>query len=652
MFFMGNMVLVLTLPRARAGKPKEEVTAEDKRLSGLMAQIEKKDEKYKQEKALRLGFYINLFNWLAIVGLAFFYIFESMLNITHTFFYKAAFSTIVAQSLGYHLLVWRRFALKYPEISPKIDYAFWLFAGTLFTQLLGGFTTLAFFGFIAIVIAAALLLGPYFSFLAATIALGVGLFGNGWDLGLFSSSYVQLELVLLLSAAIFSAFLAKRHEALLLEKQKSQALVNQLTTDKGKIEAMLESMGDGVFVTDPLKRLILINKSALNLLGISSGAQVLGSFYGNSFTFREAEKGKKISVEVDDPIQQSISESRSIVRDDLLLENKKGEKIAVAVYISPVIDAKGDVMGAIVLLRDVTQEKEMEKMKYEFVSIASHEIATPIAVIEGNLAMVLDEKMGKVDKAAKELIGKAYDGSRRLAVLVKDLLSVSKLDQGKMTLTIEEFDPVKLAQEVAEELSMKAKDAGIYLKSKAVDKNIPKIQADAGKTREVLINLAGNAIKFTKNGGVEIEVSKTDKAIQFAVRDTGVGIGKEYVPYLFQKFHQIDSSHTRAVGGTGLGLYISKSIVELHGGKIWAESEVGKGSNFIFTLPIKKQKGVVGENFFAGQAKIKNAKELKKRREELMVNPVVKRFSKLANKKTKATAKSSVAGRARENASR
>ncbi len=240
------------------------------------------------------------------------------------------------------------------------------------------------------------------------------------------------------------------------------------------------------------------------------------------------------------------------------------------------------------VLRDITKEKEMEKMKFEFVSIASHEISTPIASIEGNLSMILDEKIGKVDEVAEKLLHGAYEGSRRLSRLVKDLLNVSKIEEGRMTMDLEPADIEKLIKSVIEELTPQAKKSGLELKYEEPQRALPQVLMDSDRIREVISNLIVNAIKFTPSGSITIKVSRGQDLITITVADTGIGISQEYLPYLFQKFHQIDSTATRKAQGTGLGLYICKSIIELHGGKIWVESEKGKGSRFSFTVQIAK----------------------------------------------------------------
>jgi signal transduction histidine kinase len=231
---------------------------------------------------------------------------------------------------------------------------------------------------------------------------------------------------------------------------------------------------------------------------------------------------------------------------------------------------------------------QLDKMKDEFISMASHELNTPLAAIEGYLSMVLDEGMGKVDAKSKEYLSRAYASSKRLAELILDLLNVSRIEQGRLKMKFSQVSMVELAESVVHELQIKADSKKIYLKIEA-EKSLPKLWCDPDRIREVIVNLTGNALKFTDKGGVTINIGKSEGGfIRVTVVDTGRGIAKEDQKKLFQKFSQVKREIDEHQG-TGLGLYISKNFVELHKGKIWVESEAGKGSKFIFEIPLLKE---------------------------------------------------------------
>ena len=280
-------------------------------------------------------------------------------------------------------------------------------------------------------------------------------------------------------------------------------------------------------------------------------------------------------------------------------------------------------------LRDANDKlKQVDAMKTEFISMASHELLTPISAIEGYLSMMLDEHMVKIeDPKARQYMESVYKSSKRLARLVTDLLNVSRIEQGRMLVEKKETDLEMLIDEVMKELKFKAEEKHHELMAQIRDGVNTKIYADEDKIKEVIINLTGNSIKYTKDGGkigigvdvwptseVEKRFSKMqtelkehakttegalqtivdekfaqlvgDKQIIVLVKDTGIGITREDIGHLFQKFSRVGDWSTQEVQGTGLGLYISRALVEMHHGRIWVESEgEGKGSTFYFSLP-------------------------------------------------------------------
>ena len=252
---------------------------------------------------------------------------------------------------------------------------------------------------------------------------------------------------------------------------------------------------------------------------------------------------------------------------------------------------------------------ELDALKTEFVSMASHELLTPISAIQGYLHMIVVEKIIPLsDSKSEGILRKVYDSSNRLARLVTDLLNVSRIESGRIVLENQNFDINQVIQIAVSELKIKTDEKNLKLLwSPQVE---PKVYADKDKLKQVLTNIIGNAIKYTEKGEIEVSTSlEKDKALgtklegggekakrietrgDFVivhVRDTGVGIPKEEISTIFQKFHRIGDWKTRNTQGTGLGLYIAKNITEMLGGKIWVDSEYGKGSTFSFSVPLKE----------------------------------------------------------------
>lgn len=279
--------------------------------------------------------------------------------------------------------------------------------------------------------------------------------------------------------------------------------------------------------------------------------------------------------------------------------------------------------------------KDLDIMKTEFVSVASHELLTPISAIEGYLSMILDEKLVKIeDENAQRFLENSYQSVKRLSRLVSDLLNVSRIEEGRLSVEKADIELSKLIGEVVSELKFKAQNKKIAMSVDLIKKPPLNTYADSDKVKEVLINLAGNAIKFTKEGGqieIKADVWPTEKVKSesegidqlaqehvgskqmltseinenlrtmvgseqyvISVKDNGVGISKDDMRKLFQKFSRVGDWNVMRAQGTGLGLYISKSLIEMHHGQIWAKSEgLGKGTTFYFSLPLLTHKAEI-----------------------------------------------------------
>lgn len=254
---------------------------------------------------------------------------------------------------------------------------------------------------------------------------------------------------------------------------------------------------------------------------------------------------------------------------------------------------------------------ELDKLKDEFVSLASHELRTPMVSIRNYIWMVLNGKGGKVNPKQREFLRRAYDSTSRLSRLVNSMLNLSRIESGRVILSVQQADIRMVLKDVVTEIGARADQLGIKLvirqkieSTKTGDAvQLPTVIIDIDKIKEVLVNLIGNSLKFTPVGGsITIALSVDQDEVHVSVTDTGVGLEKDQIPKLFQKFSMLRESYSAnatTAQGTGLGLYICKSIIEMHGGKIWVESEGrGKGSSFIFTVPrfSEKQMHLMNKN--------------------------------------------------------
>jgi len=241
---------------------------------------------------------------------------------------------------------------------------------------------------------------------------------------------------------------------------------------------------------------------------------------------------------------------------------------------------------------------EDDQAKSEFVSIASHELLTPIAAVQGWLSMALEEGMGEIDPQPRSFVEKAFNATRRLSSLVKDLLSVSQIEAGRMKFKLQRVEVGQQIEQALDQLHFLAEEKKLSLSFEKPARPLPAVLADTDRVMEVLINLVGNAIKYTPQGSITVRALPDvhGKFVRIEVSDTGLGMSKQERAHLFEKFYRIASPETTGIMGTGLGLYITKSTVEKMDGTIDVESSPGKGSTFSFTLPVFKVQAAESPN--------------------------------------------------------
>ncbi|HYE22024.1 MAG TPA: ATP-binding protein [Verrucomicrobiae bacterium] len=377
-------------------------------------------------------------------------------------------------------------------------------------------------------------------------------------------------------------------------------LENILTQEKGKLNSMVESMADGVFMVDTRNRLLVINPVAKQMLHITKNQPSM-------FDVLDALASK---VDLRTKIEESMKFDKLIVEEQLIISDK-----VLRVLISPVKDADNKALGAVVLFHDITKEKAVEKMREDFTSMMVHELRSPLTGIRSIANLLREEKIKNEQKKYQEFIDLIVTNSASMLDLVNDLLDVAKLEAGKFQVLKKDTDIKKLAEQKIQSFKSLAAENGVEIEGKFTEK-LPNVSADENKIGQVLNNFLSNAIKFTTQGKIVVSVfslkagedmvnkvaslgmvwpgmkniDKFDKdQIVIAVTDSGIGIPEDQQEKLFNKFTQLEQSAASEKRGTGLGLVISKGIVEAHGGKIGLFSEINKGTTFYFNLPVEKQ---------------------------------------------------------------
>jgi signal transduction histidine kinase len=251
-----------------------------------------------------------------------------------------------------------------------------------------------------------------------------------------------------------------------------------------------------------------------------------------------------------------------------------------------VLSSSSEWLGGVVVYHDISREVLSERLKNEFIATASHELRTPLTSIRGYVDLLLLGTLGSLSQAQNDFLKVVKNNVARLVELIDDLLDVSKVEAGELRLRREPLDMSEVLYEVGESLYSQFSERSISL---AIDvaQGLPKVVADRSRVRQIVVNLVSNACKYTPEGGhVDLVLSNGGDKLRVDVRDTGVGITEEAQPHIFTPFFRADNPLRDQVGGTGLGLNITKRLVELHGGEIWFETSQGRGTTFSFTLPL------------------------------------------------------------------
>ena len=357
--------------------------------------------------------------------------------------------------------------------------------------------------------------------------------------------------------------------------EKLDTTLLEISSEKSKLNAIIKHMEDGLVAIDGKGQIIHYNPSFLSMLNLRE----------KDLTDKSYDKiidDYSKDLEYGAILQKSISNSS----ENIIFENNK-KRILKA---SPALfrDEAGRISGAIVVFQDITESQRLEDMRREFVANVSHELKTPITTIksysETLLCGALEDK--ELSKSFVEVIENEAD---RMSSLVKDLLQLSHMDYEKVVWEMHHLDLREIVTDSVRKLEVHFQNKNQRLNMQISDEAVP-IYADRGKIQQVIINLLTNAIKYTpENGNIRISAQVVDKNAIFEVQDSGIGIPKEDIKRIFERFYRVDKARSRELGGTGLGLPIAKEIIEQNNGSIDIKSEVGKGTEVVIRIPALKK---------------------------------------------------------------
>lgn len=402
---------------------------------------------------------------------------------------------------------------------------------------------------------------------------------------LIKDEFIQDTIDIKIKKTLEKQHLKKRNLQLIADLSiKTTELENALSS----LTAIINNMPDGLLVTNAKGRVTLANPAIKEMFNLHD-REIIDKGYA-----------KILSGVLNELMAKTGREREGVITSDVDLP---GGRIARAVATairkkSSLVEIDYEYIGYLVIVRDITMEKEVDRMKNDFISIVSHELRTPLTSIIGFTKLIrkkledvlfptVDQSEPKSKKAVDQVtsnIGIIISEGERLAALINDVLDIAKMEAGKIEWRDDSLSVGTLIERAADASASLFQEKGLTLLKEIAD-GLPEIRGDSDRLIQVLLNFLSNAVKFTERGHVLCRATRNADLITVCVEDTGIGIAEEDLAEVFEKFKQVGEVHTDRPKGTGLGLPICKQIVEHHGGSVWVESELGKGSRFFFTLP-------------------------------------------------------------------
>lgn len=377
--------------------------------------------------------------------------------------------------------------------------------------------------------------------------------------------------------------------------EDAKELEESITQDRDRLTGILAAMGEGLLVVDNGTRITLLNPLAGTLLGISH-SQATGKKFDEVFRLYREEKRL---IDADNPLVQALRNGQTLqthLEDVFFVEGASGKRFPTSIVTNPLFK-DGTLVGGVVVFRDSTEEKKLDESKVNFISVASHQLRTPLTAVRWYAEMLMSGDAGVLTDSQRQFIEEVYKGTTRLIEMVNMLLSLARVEGGRVKVEPFKIDVVSFTKTIIQELDVEIKRNNTHLLCIEPSSIFPAISLDPSMLRQVIANLLSNAIRYTPSGGdVEVAFEAAEDAIKISVRDNGIGIPLEKQSRVFEKFFRADNALAKVPEGTGLGLNLVKELVGLWGGRVWFESptlwrkgghtEHG-GSCFYVTIPYK-----------------------------------------------------------------
>jgi PAS domain S-box-containing protein len=375
----------------------------------------------------------------------------------------------------------------------------------------------------------------------------------------------------------------KARDELIAQADRLEIANENIAREKEKTEAILRflrSIGDGVLATDLEKRIIFANKAASILL---ASDDIEGKLHKDVFRI----VSEKDRAEVVCPVAEIISgKTKEPIHGQGILLRHDASSVPVSFSASPIYDGEGGLLGAMIVLKDRSDEREAARTKDRFLSVSAHQLRTPLSGMRWSMEMLLGGDLGKLPKEARDMVARIHANNVRMIELVGDLLDVARINEGTYREKALPLDVAPLVNEVMENMKSDADNRRVTLAFTSGGDAIPKVLAAPKRLYEVIENLLGNAIKYTDAGGtVAVTLCQSEGGVTLSVADTGIGIPAHEQEKIFSKFFRASNAMRKNTEGSGLGLSVVKSFMEEIGGRVWFESVEGKGTTFFVEVP-------------------------------------------------------------------
>ena len=367
----------------------------------------------------------------------------------------------------------------------------------------------------------------------------------------------------------------------------------ELQESEEKLRLMFESMTEGIAVSDLDGNIVQVNEAVVRMHGYNDKRELIGRSTLDLIAEKDHAKARE-------NLKRTL-EQGYVKNTEYTFLTRDGREFDAELSSAVLKDASGNPTELMAITRDITERKQAEqelqekskeleaasRAKSEFVANISHELRTPLSAVIGFSELMLDGVPGKINKEQRQCLNDIYSSGKQLLNIINDILDLSKIEARKLELKPEKLKLADVINDVVQTMKPMLDDNGHVLKKVGIEEGLPQVSADKSRLKQILFNLLSNASKFTPPGGkLGIEISKDGNWCQVSVVDNGIGIKKKDQKRIFEAFTQADTLPRRKKEGTGLGLSLTKQLVEMHGGKIWVESKYRKGSKFAFTIPL------------------------------------------------------------------